>query len=214
MLCVCLQGLRPTVYMHEVEDDSEDSAETRAIEEAEAEALGAAASAAARAAAAKAARQRRAAAAAGSGVSSRTGAAAATATASSADNEPAAIGAMALNQEQLCQDQDCSTGLGDMQEDSGPALTLEPCLEFSLPDEVLAGLKVVQMTANSSRQAVENAAAAGPLSQQGRKGRAFWQQQLADMPVQRLEVVVAVMDRLQAETMSAGIIQSAIWANQ
>ena len=163
MVFVTLQAMQSDRYMQQVEaDDSEDSTETRAIEEAEAEAAGIAVSVAARAGAAKTTLERRAA-VAGSALSSRTrGAAAVT---SSACEQTAGMGGASLAGQELSQGEFDSAGLADMEEDSVAPSTLEPCLDFKLPDEILAGLKVIQLTPNRSRQAVENAAAAGPLSQ-------------------------------------------------
>jgi hypothetical protein len=73
--------------------------------------------------------------------------------------------------QQLSEGEDSSAGIADMEEDhDGPApVTLDPLLDFRLPDGILAGLKVLQLTANRSLQALEKATAAGPLTQQGRK---------------------------------------------
>jgi hypothetical protein len=171
-LLASLQLAGPQTYVQEVEDDSEDSVATLAIAELEAESLGIAASAAARAAAGNAAVRRCAAAVSHGSLPSMTRAAAG----SNGGGETAGDGVGAESGQQLSEGEDGSAGVADMEEDhNGPApVTLQPLLDFRLPDGILAGLKVLQLTANRSRQALEKATAAGPLTQQGRKGRAYW----------------------------------------
>jgi hypothetical protein len=193
-------------YLQEVEADSEDSAASVAIDEAEVEALKVAAFAAA-------ASGRTAAAALPTSGPSLTCAAAG----SIGDSLSGGVdmGIRELSGQQLGQGEGCSADPDGMDVDDMPApARLEPCLDFRLPDGVLAGLKVLQLTSNRNRQALEKAAAAGPRTQQGRKGQAYWQQQLADVPVRKLDDVVAIMERLEVEAMSPRIIEAAIWADQ